>query len=56
MRLFAPFFFQFTKVKQKNELCNKCRENLRFYNFSLYFYICKSKDRKNTVYGLKLQT
>ena len=36
-------FFQFTKVKQKIELHNKCRYNLRIYNLSLQFYICKSK-------------
>jgi hypothetical protein len=43
---FCPFFFQFTKVKQKNELHNKNRENLRFNNLSLHFYICKTKEDK----------
>ena len=53
---FHPFFFQFTKVKQKSENNNKCRENLRFYNFSLQFYICKSKELEPKYLALELQT
>ena len=30
-----PFFFQFTKVKQKIELTNKWIDNLRINNLSL---------------------
>ena len=54
--LFDPFLFLFTKVKQKNEINNNCRKNLRFNNFSLQFNICKSKDDKCEYSGLELQT
>ena len=44
---FAPIFYLFTKVKQKIEINNKRIDNLRFYNLSLCFYICKLKDSSN---------
>jgi len=30
---FAPFFFAFTKLKQKNETCNICIEKFSFRQF-----------------------
>ena len=44
---FALYFLQFTKVKQKNELHNICRENLRFNNLSLQFRIRKREMKKD---------
>jgi len=44
---FCPFGFAFTKIKQKNETTNKCRENLRINNLNLRFHICKSKEAKS---------
>ena len=33
-----PFFIDFTKVKQKKELCNKTKENLQSIYLSLHSY------------------
>jgi hypothetical protein len=54
---FAPIFFQFTKVKQKNEIHNICRENLRFNNLNLQFRICKSKtlNKQNGTFVLQIK-
>jgi len=53
---FCPFRFAFTKIKQKNETTNKCRENLRINNLNLRFHICKSKGAKSGQHTLALQT
>jgi hypothetical protein len=53
---FLPFWVSFTKVKQKFDSTNKCRENLRINNLNLRFHICKRKEWKVKTGALALQT
>ena len=51
-----PFYVQFTKVKHKNEICKKSKENFVFLSFDFRFKILKSKIRNLCINALELQT